>query len=71
MPKKEVSQILEELIAAIESGAIDNKSHINDVKLWAESWREEVRLFSEQPNDQYPDNDADGYVFCGKCGKMK
>lgn len=19
----------------------------------------------------YPDTDADGYVFCGKCGKMK
>jgi len=21
--------------------------------------------------DQYPDTEADGYVFCGKCGKMK
>jgi hypothetical protein len=21
--------------------------------------------------DQYPDNEADGYVFRGKCGKMK
>ena len=21
--------------------------------------------------DQYPDSEADGYVFCGKCGQMK
>lgn len=28
------------------------------------------RLATEQP-DNYPDTEADGYVFCGKCGKMK
>jgi hypothetical protein len=24
-----------------------------------------------KPVDKYPDTEADGYVFCGKCGKMK
>ncbi len=23
------------------------------------------------PSEQYPDNEADGIVFCGKCGKQK
>ena len=28
---------------------------------------------SEQlpPSEQYTDTEADGFVFCGKCGKMK
>jgi hypothetical protein len=25
---------------------------------------------SEWENRAYPDTEADGYVFCGKCGKM-
>ena len=28
-------------------------------------------LPEEKEEDQYPDTEADGYVFCGKCGKMK
>jgi len=24
-----------------------------------------------EETDKYPDTEADGYVFCGKCGKMK
>ena len=72
---KTVEEIFEELIATMERNAIDNKADITNVKLWANSWREELRQFgvSRQlpPSDQFPDNEADGYVFCGKCGKMK
>lgn len=25
----------------------------------------------ELERGEYPDTEADGYVFCGKCGKMK
>jgi hypothetical protein len=28
------------------------------------------RAKSEWENRAYPDTEADGYVFCGKCGKM-
>jgi len=28
-------------------------------------------LPEKKEEDQYPDTEADGYVFCGKCGKMK
>jgi len=30
-----------------------------------------LKKFIEQKPDCYPDTEADGYVFCGKCGKMK
>ena len=25
----------------------------------------------EESSDPYPDTEADGFVFCGKCGKLK
>jgi hypothetical protein len=28
-------------------------------------------LLPVNSSEQYPDTEADGYVFCGKCGKMK
>lgn len=40
-----VEQIFEELIATIERNAIDNKTVITDVKLFAKSWREELQQF--------------------------
>jgi len=27
--------------------------------------------YAEQFKRQYDDTEVDGYVFCGKCGKMK
>lgn len=33
----------EDLIQTIERNAVDNKSTISDVKLWAKSWREEMK----------------------------
>lgn len=38
------NKVLEELIQTIERNAIDNKSTISDVKLWAKSWRKEKAL---------------------------
>lgn len=42
---KTVEEIFEELIATMERNAIDNKAEITNVKLWANSWREELRQF--------------------------
>jgi hypothetical protein len=36
----------------------------------SESYRSIPPASTIQP-DPYPDNEADGYVFCGKCGQMK
>jgi hypothetical protein len=40
-----------------------------------ESYMREIRWYlqplPEQIEDKYPDTEADGYVFCGKCGAMK
>lgn len=30
-----------------------------------------VAYLNGKSSDTYPDTEADGYVFCGKCGKMK
>lgn len=43
---KTVEEIFEELIATIERNAIDNKAEITNVKLWADSWRKELRQFA-------------------------
>jgi GTP1/Obg family GTP-binding protein len=41
-------------------------------KLYAKLFDRAVQLDREQlREDKYPDTEADGYVFCGKCGKMK
>ena len=39
----------------------------------AENWLLSVQWYylPQQNHDQYPDNEADGLVFCGKCGKLK
>lgn len=64
---KTVEQIFEELIATIERNAINNKAKIANVKLWANSWREELRQFGVsaqlQHSDQFPDNEGKKFLF--------
>jgi hypothetical protein len=40
---KTIEQLFEELISTIENNSVDNKAEITNVKLWASSWREELR----------------------------
>ena len=32
--------------------------------------RDIINIVHEETN-QHPDTEADGYIFCGKCGKLK
>lgn len=41
---KPAKQVFNELIETIERNAIDNKAVIPNVKLWAKSWREEMKI---------------------------
>ena len=38
---------LEEMISTIERNAVDNRATIENVKLWAKSWREELLTETE------------------------
>jgi len=40
------------------------------MKEYADQFRQ-PDVSGELPLEQYPDNEADGIVFCGKCGKQK
>lgn len=40
-----------------------NLTNPNTVMQWKQQ--------SQEGEERYPDTEADGYVFCGKCGKMK
>jgi hypothetical protein len=37
---------------------------------YKEAINEAILMLNKTHIDQYPDTEADGYVFCGKCGKM-
>jgi len=65
---KTQKEILEDLISTIERNAIDNKATIQNVELWAKSWRDESNTY---PECSHTDTEADGYYFCGKCGKIR
>ena len=43
---KRPDEILEDLIQTIERNAIYNQAQITNVKLWADSWREELHKFA-------------------------
>lgn len=62
-------EIADEIIAL----EITDKCHkiYNKIK---EAWTPDKRPFEQAEQESkapYPDTEADGYVFCGKCGKMK
>ena len=53
-----MENILEDLVSTIERNCKDNKAEITNVKLWADSWREEFRdkineLLSECDLEEY------------------
>jgi len=47
-------RVLNSLIVAIESKAQNNQATIRNVKLWADSWREELQLHKGQPVESKP-----------------
>lgn len=42
-----MKDVFEDLIQTIERNAVDNKATIENVKLWADSWRKERDLFHD------------------------
>jgi hypothetical protein len=76
-------ELLREARDALEPGAPKGPQHMNTLDgraMWLAGTRElRARidaLLAEQPavkvpNDPWPDTEADGVVFCGKCGAQK
>lgn len=58
----DANKVLEELIQTIERTAVNNTATISNVKLWAKSWREELRLHSS-----YSDSLEMFVRNCGNC----
>jgi hypothetical protein len=55
----------EEILDSFYSG-IKYEYHTRNIVLNAME-----KFASQFKAEQYPDTEADGYVFCGKCGKLK
>tara|TARA_R110000751_G_scaffold132459_1_gene234965 strand:- start:805 stop:1056 length:252 start_codon:yes stop_codon:yes gene_type:complete len=43
MKSTDTKEVLEELISTIEKNSFDNKATIENVQLWAKSWRREAK----------------------------
>jgi hypothetical protein len=60
---------LEDLVSTMEKNAIDNKAEITNVKLWANSWREEFKeklelLIGETELEEYDAEMKLGSIKC-------
>lgn len=56
MINKSDRDVFEDLIRTIERNAVDNKTTITNVKLWAKSWREELNATRIDDNEYHPIN---------------
>lgn len=64
---KEVLGVFEDLISTIEKNSVDNKATIENVKLWANSWRDEMdaTLKIEKNKKEIKDGFYQGLVESG------
>ena len=60
------------LVSAIGSCIVNDENiETDDIYHVANMIERFANTLVEQPKKYYPDTEANGYVFCGKCGKMK